>query len=70
MSRLLDDLNAFLQEHRRCGKMDGGVEDERVWMTCNGCGAGLSRSILCSDNLPVIRRASSGRQRHRPERKN
>jgi hypothetical protein len=44
MSNLLDDLNVFLREHRRCGKMDGDVEGERVWMACDGCGAGLARS--------------------------
>ena len=25
-----DAIDAFLQEHRRCGAMDGGVEDGRV----------------------------------------
>jgi len=28
---LLADLDAFLQEHRRCGDLD---EVDRVWMTC------------------------------------
>ena len=36
---LLDDLHAFLQEHRRCGDMDSAVEGDRVWMTCT-CGDG------------------------------
>jgi hypothetical protein len=31
---LLHDLYAFYLEHRRCGELDGGVEGERVWMTC------------------------------------
>jgi hypothetical protein len=44
MLRLLADLEAFLQEHRRCGDMDGGVEGEWVWMTCE-CGAELSRPL-------------------------
>jgi hypothetical protein len=30
MPELLAALDAFLQEHRRCGELDGGVEDERV----------------------------------------
>jgi hypothetical protein len=30
MSAILAALDAFLQEHRRCGDLDGGVEDERV----------------------------------------
>jgi len=40
MGTLLDDLDAFLQEHRRCGALDSDVEDGRVWMTCE-CGARL-----------------------------
>jgi len=53
VSRLIDDLNAFLQEHRRCGEMDSGVEDENVWMTCDGCGARLSRSLYRDDKYPA-----------------
>jgi hypothetical protein len=37
---LFDALDAFFQEHRRCGDLDGGVDSERVWMTCT-CGAGI-----------------------------
>jgi hypothetical protein len=48
MSSLLDDLNAFLQEHRRCGRLDTGIEGERVWMTCE-CGAVLGRVIVKQD---------------------
>jgi hypothetical protein len=40
MPDLLAALDAFLQEHRRCGELDGGVENERVWMACD-CGANL-----------------------------
>jgi hypothetical protein len=42
---LLDDLDAFYLEHRRCGRLDSGVENERVWMTCE-CGARLFRAVL------------------------
>jgi hypothetical protein len=38
MFTVCDTLDAFLQEHRRCGKMDSGIEGERVWATCT-CGA-------------------------------
>jgi hypothetical protein len=32
MWTLIENLDAFLQEeHRRCGRLDGGVEGERVW---------------------------------------
>jgi hypothetical protein len=40
MPELLAALDAFLQEHRRCGDFFGGVEGERVWMSCE-CGAEL-----------------------------
>jgi hypothetical protein len=51
MPRLLDDLYAFFQEHRRCGELDGGGAEGRVWMTCE-CGAGLARLICPSSERP------------------
>jgi len=42
---LLGALYAVYLEDRRCGELDASVEDERVWMTCTGCGAVLSRSL-------------------------
>jgi hypothetical protein len=39
---LVDALYAFYQEHRRSADLDGGVEGDRVWMTCT-CGAGINR---------------------------
>ncbi len=40
---LLANLDAFFQEHRRCGELNGAVEGDRVWMTCM-CGAAINRS--------------------------
>ena len=40
---LLTALDAFLQEDRRCGELDGGVEGERVW---------LSAFLTCQNRLP------------------
>jgi len=37
-------LEAFIQEHGRCGELDSNVEDDRVWMTCT-CGAVLVRVV-------------------------
>jgi hypothetical protein len=37
---LLLGLDAFHQEHRRCRDLDGGVEGDRVGMTCS-CGVVL-----------------------------
>jgi hypothetical protein len=45
MLTLFDELDASYLEHLRCGE-DGGVEGECVWMTCKGCGAVVSRSVL------------------------
>ena len=41
---LLDDLDAFYLEHRRCGRLDADVEDGRIWMACE-CGAAFSRGV-------------------------
>ena len=27
-------LLAFFHEHQYCGELDGGVDGDRVWMTC------------------------------------
>ena len=40
MPELLAALDAFLQEHRRRGDLDDGVDGERVWMACD-CRIGL-----------------------------
>jgi hypothetical protein len=41
MAFILEALDAFLQEHRRCGLLDAGVTENYVWMICD-CGARLS----------------------------
>jgi hypothetical protein len=41
---LLDPLQAFFQEHQYCGDLDGGVEGDRVRMTCT-CGAAINRNV-------------------------
>jgi hypothetical protein len=44
LSHLLASLVAFLDEHRHCGELDGGAEDESIWMTYT-CGAVISRTL-------------------------
>lgn len=49
---LLNDLDAFYLEHRRCGDLAGDVHDPdganpHVWMSCT-CGACLNREIVAS----------------------
>jgi hypothetical protein len=39
---LLTELDAFYLDHRRCGELDGGVDDATVWLACE-CGAGMTR---------------------------
>jgi hypothetical protein len=39
---LYDALWAFYEEHEYCGELDGGVEGDRVRMTCT-CGAAINR---------------------------
>lgn len=33
----LEALDAFYLEHRRCGELDGGVDDGCVWLACPTC---------------------------------
>jgi len=40
---LFDALQSFFQEHQYYGELDGGVEGDRVWMTC-ACGAVINRN--------------------------
>ena len=44
MPELLAALDAFLQEHRRRGDLEAGVDAERVWMACD-CGAGIAHPV-------------------------
>ncbi len=44
LSRLLEGLAAFLSEHRWCGELDGGADEEWIWMTCT-CGVVISQTL-------------------------
>jgi hypothetical protein len=44
MPELLAALDAFLQQHRRCGDVDAAVEDGLVRMVCD-CGAGIAHPV-------------------------
>ena len=50
MPELLAALDAFLQEHRCCGELDGGVDGERVWMAYD-CGAGIAHPVMPAEPL-------------------
>jgi hypothetical protein len=42
-------LEAFFGEHRRCGELDAGAEDGRVWATCCECRAMIVQSTNLRD---------------------
>ena len=41
---LLAALDAFFQEHRRCGDLDAAVESDHGRMTCT-CGAAITQVL-------------------------
>jgi len=50
MQTVLEALEAFLDEHRRCGQVRSDVVDlpngeAWVWMQRDGCGARLERQV-------------------------
>ena len=45
MPEVIAALDAFVQEHRRCGELDGGGGGDVVWMSCD-CGAQVVRSVI------------------------
>jgi len=45
--RLLLDFDAFFLEHRLCGDLSGGTDDQRVWLACV-CGARIDRTVETS----------------------
>ena len=45
IARVLLDLDAFFFEHRLCGDLNGGTDDERVWMACGACVARIERAV-------------------------
>jgi len=37
-----ESLTILFDEHRRCGRLETGIEDGRVWVTCDGCGVAIT----------------------------
>jgi hypothetical protein len=51
---ILDDLDAFIQEHRRCGELSngtGGCRPEVVWIDCS-CGGRIAKPINPTEDDP------------------
>jgi len=62
MRELLEALTAFLDEHQRCGELDGGRDNGYIWLRCS-CGAqvahpagALSPAPADSLKLPIAGR--------------
>jgi len=47
MPEVLTALVAFVAEHQRCGELDGGKDDGRVWIVCS-CGAQVVHPVNAS----------------------
>ena len=54
---LLADLDAFFQEHPRCGDPDSAVEGDRVWMTCT-CGAVIGTARPTTTEVQLLVRGA------------
>ena len=53
---LLESFAAFLSEHRGCGELDGGAEEEWIWMACS-CGA-VVQSSAGARKSPLVHSAT------------
>ncbi len=52
MIAVYDALEAFLQEHRRCGELEGGAEGERASLA-RDYGATLSAALVALEAGPT-----------------
>jgi hypothetical protein len=50
MPKLLAALDAFMQEHRRCGVLDSGVDHVQVWMACD-CVASIAHPFRLAESV-------------------
>jgi len=48
---LLQAFDAFVQEHRRCGTIEGSPEGPYIWLSCS-CSARIVRVLNPSDSNP------------------
>ena len=45
----MPELLAALDEHRRCGELDGGIDSTRVLIT-SGCGAAITHRFEAAES--------------------
>ena len=51
MPDFLAALDAFIQGHRRCGELAGGLDGGRVWLTCT-CGGQIAHPASAPPPAP------------------
>ena len=54
MPEVLTALMAFVAEHQRCGDLDGGRDDGKVWLACS-CGAQSAHPARAPPQAPARR---------------
>jgi hypothetical protein len=52
MPELLAALDAFVQEHQRCGDLDSGLDHGVVWLACS-CGAQIAHPASAPPLAPA-----------------
>jgi len=58
--RLLADLDAFQTEHRRCGELDGGIDDAMVCIACDWEASGQHGPTRPTRTMPPELEAPTG----------
>ena len=49
---ILGALVAFVDEHKRCGELDGGRDEDYIWLDCS-CGGKMVQSIDAPPPTPA-----------------
>jgi hypothetical protein len=61
MPDVLNALVAFVAEHQRCGDLDGGRDDGKVWIACS-CGAQIVQPASPTSGADTMSPATGGRR--------
>jgi hypothetical protein len=58
ITRVLLDLDALFLEHRLCGDLNNGTDDEREWLACGACGTRIGSCPEKHRSSPKVARSS------------